>query len=128
VWVWNPTAVHAVVEGHETPCSWLGYGYGEGARAGVAWIDHFLPFHRSATAPVGASPTAVHAVAEAHETDISVVWSGAGVSWSDHLFPFQRSANAWVPPTLSPTAMHAIVELHDTAFSSPFGTAPGFAA
>src|SRR5437588_884580 len=56
------------------------------AGLGVRWIDHRLPFHRSASVtPTPRSPTAVQARGEVHETAYRESPSpGLGVAWSDH--------------------------------------------
>jgi len=55
-----PTAVHAVSDEQETACN--------APEAGVAWVAHSLPFHRSARVASSFSPTVVHAVGDVQET------------------------------------------------------------
>jgi hypothetical protein len=65
-----PTAVHAEADVHDTPNRVSSV---EPMGWGVGWIDHFLPFQRSASmdslrAPFPKPPTAMHALADAHDT------------------------------------------------------------
>jgi hypothetical protein len=64
-WVWKPTAIQAVVDGHETAARLLSLG------AGPAWIFHAAPFHISiiAVAPlvVSREPTAKHRRVDGHD-------------------------------------------------------------
>src|SRR6516164_4359666 len=109
-----PAAVHVVVDVQATPLRkplpWGGFG--------VAWIDHRVPFHRSASGPAPALPTAVHADAEVQDTPFRPPpWDRLGVGWIRHRVPFQRSATAREAPvvlTLAPTAVHADVDVQAT--------------
>jgi hypothetical protein len=72
-----PTAVHAVVDVHDTPLSLLtGAPRRVVVGLGVVWIDQPTPFHRSANVMPGEAlaallsswnPTAVQAVADTHD-------------------------------------------------------------
>ena len=78
----DPTAVHAVLDMHDTPLSPPAL-----APAGrrVRWTVQLAPFQRTARQP----PTAVHAVLEVHETLLSE--RGAPRSrWNDQRVPFKR--------------------------------------
>jgi hypothetical protein len=73
--VYDPTAVHAVADVHDTPFSWLA---APPSGLGVPWIDQPAPFQRSAkvtAAPVLSEydPTAVHIVAAVHDTPFNGV-------------------------------------------------------
>src|ERR1700722_14739117 len=90
---------------------------------GVFWIDHVVPFQRSASVtvvvPLEESPTAVQALADVHDTPyrkVNDAPAGLGVCWIDHLVPFQRSASVTVvvPLEESPTAVQALADAHDT--------------
>ena len=64
------------------------------AGLGVGWIDHPVPFHRSASGALMPLPTAVQAVPEVQDTPSSTLsyLFGFGVDWIDHTVPFHRSA------------------------------------
>jgi hypothetical protein len=62
----DPTAVHAVLEVHDTPFSWLPSKLG----LGVLWIVQLVPFQTSANA-LPENPTASQAVADVHDTPFS---------------------------------------------------------
>src|SRR5215471_10989495 len=101
-----PAAMHVVVDVQATPLRkplpWGGFG--------VAWIDHRVPFHRSASGPAPELPTAVHADAEVQDTPFRPPpWDRLGVGWIRHRMPSHRSARAWeAPPMMAcPTAVHA---------------------
>src|SRR6516165_7446461 len=109
-----PAAMHVVADVHATPLKkplpWGGLG--------VAWIDHLVPFHRSASGPAPELPIAVHADAEVQDTPFrSPPWDRLGVGWIRHRVPFQRSATARDAPvvlTLAPTAVHADADVQAT--------------
>jgi hypothetical protein len=101
-----------VAEVHDTPdrkLSFVGFGVGT--------IDHFFPFHASASVNVWADtdcgwpasfplllPTAVQAVAEVHDTParvLPVVPVGLGVGTKVHVVPFHASASVRFVPALS---------------------------
>lgn len=73
---------------------------------GVAWMDHRVPFHRSArvmSVPewVNALPTATQAEDDVQSTALSVLFgapSGFGVGSALQLVPFHRSARVTVVP------------------------------
>src|SRR6516164_1902084 len=96
-----PTAVQALADVHDTPPRTTD---DPPAGVGVCWIDHVVPFHRSASdppllGPVLSMPTAVQALADAHDTaPRPLPWTpvGLGVCWIDHLVPFHRSASVTV--------------------------------
>ena len=84
----------------------------------VRWIDHEVPFHRSANVDVvvrmslvtAEDPKAAHAVVETHETAESSLGSapgGFGVDRIFHVLPFQDATwVTWDPALTSvPTAM-----------------------
>src|ERR1700722_20869828 len=89
-----PTAVQAVVDGHDTATRLL-------ARSvGVCWIAQRPAIQRSASCPVDLCPTATQIVFEGHATPSSEglsasAWKGlvAGAFWIDHRAPSQRSIN-----------------------------------
>jgi hypothetical protein len=101
-----PAAMHVVVDVQATPLRkplpWGGLG--------VAWIDHRVPFHRSASGPAPELPTAVHADAEVQDTPFRPPpWDRLGVGWIRHRVPSHRSARAREAPPMMPcpTAVHA---------------------
>ena len=87
----------------------------------VCWMDHFVPFQRSANVADGPllgcqSPTAVHAMRDTHETpfkNASAAPAGVGLVWVVQRFPFQRSTRVWMmlPAWVEPTATHAFAEV-----------------
>ena len=89
----NPTAVQAVVDGHDTRVSVVDMPLG----FGVVWIDQLVPFHRSANVALSLmDPTAVHAVVVVHDTPLrkpEFCPARVGVDWTVQLVPFHRSAN-----------------------------------
>lgn len=109
-----PAAIHIVADVQATPLRkplpWGGLG--------VAWIDHRVPFHRSASGPAPDPPTPVQADAEVQDTPFRPPpWDRLGVGWSCHLLPFHRSARAVCAPELldvTPTASHADGDTQDT--------------
>jgi hypothetical protein len=64
-----PTAMHDVVDPQETSTN----PDRVVVVVGVGWIDHRLPFQRSASVPIDEEPTASHSVVETHETPLSVL-------------------------------------------------------
>jgi hypothetical protein len=96
--VYEPTAVHAVVDVHEDPESAVNDAP---VRFGVVWTDQVVPVKRSASVtstwePLTPSPTAVQAVLDVHDTEesaLEVAPDGVAVLWIDQLVPFQLSAN-----------------------------------
>jgi hypothetical protein len=122
-----PTAVHVVVEVHDTLVRLLEV---TPMGLGVAWIDQVVPSQRSARVLPSASPTAVHAVVEVHDTPFSrllVAPVGLGTVWIDQVVPFQRSAKGTMLPALpraDPTAMQAVAEVHDTPLRSALSVTP----
>jgi hypothetical protein len=105
LFVYSPTAMHAVDEVHDTPHNRL---YLLPVGAGGSWSDHVVPFHFSAKGTFCpelfvSKPTAVHAVDEVHETptnSLPLLPVGAGGSWSDHVVPFHFSAKGTFCPEL----------------------------
>jgi hypothetical protein len=97
-----PTAVQAEAEEQETPNNIPPPAEG----LGVAWMDHRVPFHRSArvmSVPewVNALPTATQAEADVQSTALSVLLAapaGLGVGSALQLVPFHRSARVTVLP------------------------------
>src|SRR5213080_263950 len=82
---------------------------------GTGWMDHEVPSHRSAKAPL---PTAVQALGEAHDTLLSCAPPVAGVAGIDHEVPSQASTSG--APLLSlPTAIQAVAEPQDTPARKP---------
>lgn len=118
----DPTAVHELAEVQETPDKNL-LGSLVGFR--VVWIDHFFPFHRSASvrsalACFSYPPTAVQppaTVQEALLSSLKLAPLGFRVCSIDHFFPFQRSASVTGGLPLAcqdPTAVQAPRDVHDT--------------
>ena len=66
-----PTAVQAVADAHDTPFSML---FDPPAGLGVVWIDHLVPFQRSASVTVvvlvEVLPTAVQALADVQDLSL----------------------------------------------------------
>jgi hypothetical protein len=106
---------------------------------GVRWMDHRVPFQRSAKlssfSPTKYPPTAVHAVSDGHDTAERMLLTplaggfapgGLAGRWMDHLVPFQRSMSI-SPERLAvlydPTALQLLSDAHDTA-SRPQPAAP----
>ena len=86
-----PTAVQAVLDGHDT----LKHDAFRRTGDGAVCIDHRAPSHRSANAP-GNPPTAVQASIEEHETPCSAGSSSwFAVVWIAQLAPTRSTA----PPT-----------------------------
>jgi hypothetical protein len=92
-----PTAVQALLVGHDTPDSSLKVAP---VTSGVEEIVQLVPSQLSAsvvsTAPVKLPPTAVQALVEGHDTPhkVDVVAPvGFGVDWIDQLVPSQLSAS-----------------------------------
>jgi hypothetical protein len=120
----DPTAVHAVADGHDTPPRTLLVAP---AGLGVVWIVQLVPFQASANVAVAAAPlvndpTAVQTVADGHDTPLSwlpVAPAGFGVLWTAQLLPFQASARTWLPLLSEklPAAVHALADAHDTPLS-----------
>jgi hypothetical protein len=115
---YEPTAVHAVADVHETDLSAPTCAPGTDASGSTA---QFLPFHRSASAgPPLRSPTAMHIPGSGQETPSSLACMPWGGSRTPQVRPFHSSASAvWLPrlPTL-PTAMHQAGPAQDTADSA----------
>jgi hypothetical protein len=114
---YEPTAVHAAADAHETDLSAPTCAPGNDPSESTAQL---LPFHSSASAgPPLRSPTAMHIPGSGQETPISLACMSWGGSRRLQLRPFHCSASAvWLllpgPPTL-PTAMHQAGPAHDTA-------------
>ena len=117
---YEPTAVHAAADVHETDLSAPTCAPGNDASESTAQL---LPFHRSASAgPPLRSPTAMHIPGAGQETPSSRACMPWGGSRTPQVRPFHSSASAvWLllpgPPTL-PTAMHQAGPAHDTADSA----------
>lgn len=79
----EPRAMQNVRDVHDTPMSALNV---EPAGLGVCWIDHLLPFQRSARGtprtwggePLPWTPTAVQSFVEMHDTALSAPLPGEG--------------------------------------------------
>jgi hypothetical protein len=125
--MYEPTAVHAVADRHETPSK---EACMPGAGLGVGWIDQWVPFQCSASGTssdefVAAAPTAVQEVADEHETadrELSPA-PGLGVGWIDQRVPFQCSASGtlWAGRLgfgWYPTAVQEAADRHDTLTSA----------
>ena len=67
---YQPTAVHAVAERHETLSSWLLSAVGG---LTVDRTDHRVPLRATPTVPLLSSPTAMHVLAEAHDTSLRML-------------------------------------------------------
>jgi hypothetical protein len=118
-----PTAVQTEDDVHATPLRKPPCAPGG---AGMGWIRHFVPFHRSAKTPTGVPelskefPVAVQADDDVHATAArKLPWApmGLGVAWMLHFLPFHRSAR--VPRLVPPTAVQVEVAVHATAFKEP---------
>jgi hypothetical protein len=123
----DPTAVHALADGHETEA--------RPPDDGADSIDQALPFHRSTIGtPAASPPTAVQAAADAHDTALRVVSlpDGFGELPSDHRTPFHRSTSVRVvaPLTTSPTVTQSLADTHETpksaATEAPLGAGAGW--
>src|SRR5579863_1660888 len=128
----DPTAMHAVGEGHDTPLNWLA-----GAGLGAGMIRHRDPFHCSASvrsrydadgmavAPLLASPTAMQKLTVAHETAARVRFCGAGrgrgIRSGCQERPFQRAATGRFPAGGGPTAWQEPGAGQDTLPIGPSG-------
>jgi hypothetical protein len=123
-----PTAVQALRDVQETPCSEPPV---EPVGFGMAWTRHLLPFQASARFTVSlvafkkALPTAVQAVADVQDTPNKVPLEaprGRTACWIRQRVPFHLSAE--VNDGLDrlaecePTAVQARREVHETAESS----------
>src|SRR5262245_13721325 len=101
---------------------------GAPAGLGVGWMLHFLPFHRSASDPVGLpklsvrAPTAVQATADVQDTAArKPPIRRPGVCWTRHFAPSHRSARGRFAAT--PVAVQAERVVQDT-LASWLGAAP----
>jgi hypothetical protein len=86
-----PTAVHAVVEVHDTATRLVVL-----VGLAVGSIVQLVPSQRPANVPLLPLPTAVQAVVDVHDTPLRRLFTalvGFGVDWIDQLVPFQLSAN-----------------------------------
>lgn len=124
---WDPTAVQALAELHDTPYRMSSLG------SGVFWATQVVPSHLSTKSPLPYTckgPTAVQR-AELHETALSSP-TGSGIFWAAQVVPSHASATG---PTASsskracsdPTAVHKLGE-HDTLvrpLSTPLPTRLG---
>src|SRR5690348_820478 len=124
-----------VADGHDTPFRMTAW---PPAGAGVCWIDHEVPSHRSASGELldalsSEDPTAMQALAEVHDTLLRkarAAPAGRGTGWMDHEVPFHRSASGPWPPEVTPpnpTPMQLLAEVQDTPARplSPWPTAGG---
>jgi hypothetical protein len=122
---WSPTAVHAVLEVHETP---LKTALVDPNGVWVFRITHFVPIQASASIEstfelLSENPTAVHDPTVAQETarsSVSVAPAGMGVFWITHFVPFHASARPPFTPLAwyLPTAVQVVFELHETPLST----------
>jgi hypothetical protein len=79
-------------------------------RLGVGWMDHVVPFHRSASVtlrpePLALTPNAAHTEDEVHDTAfrrLNCAPEGLGVRWIRQVVPFHRSAKVTSVPELFP--------------------------
>jgi hypothetical protein len=116
--VYDPIAVQAAGEGHDTPVRPIASLLGG---LGVSWIAQRRPFQRSANA-VQPDPTAVQALLDVHETPASwldcVARAGSGADPIAQAVPFKRSTRAVSPSgspgTLVPTAAQTLRAGHAT--------------
>src|SRR5450755_266639 len=94
----DPTAMHAVADGHDTPFSGASMPLPEltSGGAGMLWTVHRDPFQPSAngTVPLVSDPTAMQIRTEGHDTPLRSLAARLGARWIDHRKPFQRSTNA----------------------------------
>jgi len=129
-----PTAVHTLAEMHDTPLKRASVSVPVGF--GVAWIDHAVPFHTSASVSGDGlalldSPTAVHAVALTHDTPrstVSVAPAGFGVDRTVQVEPFHSSASEWVVLLAEvelPTALQRVGDVQETPMSAPVAAPAG---
>jgi hypothetical protein len=126
----DPTAVHAIVSGHDTPTSTPPTGFG------VRWIRHLAPRHRSAKVPTRSArlvknPTAVQDLRDTHDTPSSPLLlapAGLGVGSIDQAMS-ERCAmvtSTSAPLVKNPTAVQDLVEGHDTPANWPYVAPAGF--
>jgi hypothetical protein len=118
----DPTATHAVRDGHAIPDSQLRV---ERAGRGAGAIDHSVPFQRSMSSDSrwalgSVEPTAVQDAPGVQDTSVSAdTKSRLGTSTSDHEMPFHRPPKGHSPSTSSrsyvPRAMQALLEAHEVA-------------
>src|SRR5215468_3674740 len=129
----NPTAMHALVAGHDTLIRKL---WTAPAGLGVDWTVQVVPFQRSASVfsepPLATSPTAVHTFAPLHDTPLRLLFDALGVVPTVQNLPFQVSTTASKTLPLSsspPTAAQKLVDGHDTVCRplarAPAGTSGG---
>ena len=90
----EPTAVHAVLDGQDTPFN-IAVENGGPDGAGVLCIAQLAPLKRSTSAPRLVQAAIVHAPGAAQEMPLT--WrmkppARFGVGWIDQVAPFQRSA------------------------------------
>jgi hypothetical protein len=71
--VLDPTAIHDPADGHDTPASMV---TAAPAGRGTRWMDHLVPFHRSASGPAPELPTTVPALADQQDTPASELGAG----------------------------------------------------
>ena len=84
----RPTAMHAVIDVHETLRTWSMAG-------GTDGIVQATPSHCSMR--VSYMPDATHHDGDTHDTDIRCGLFGWAIVWSDHACPSQRSATVREP-------------------------------
>ena len=102
-----PAAMQNDGRGQETAENPLAEARG---RLGVGWMDHVVPFHRSASVtlrpePLASNPNAAQAEDEVHATAfrrLNCAPEGLGVRWIRQVVPFHRSAKVTSVPELFP--------------------------
>ena len=102
-----PAAMQNDGIGQETALNPLAEARG---RLGVGWMDHVVPFHRSASVTLrpellASAPNAAHAEDEVHDTAfrrLTCAPEGLGVRWIRQVVPFHRSAKVTSVPELFP--------------------------
>ena len=102
-----PAAMQNDGRGQETAENPLAEARG---RLGVGWMDHVVPFHRSASVTLrpellASAPNAAHAEDEVHDTAfrrLTCAPEGLGVRWIRQVVPFHRSAKVTSIPELFP--------------------------
>ena len=103
----GPAAMQNDGMGHETPENPLAEAW---VRLGVGWMDHVVPFHRSASVTLrpelsASTPNAAHAECEVHDTAfrrLNCAPERLAVRWIRQVVPFHRSPKVTSVPELFP--------------------------
>ncbi len=126
---YDPTAIQAVADEHETP---LSEAFTQAVRVARREASHWPPLQRIAIGVVvtqqneysASDPTAMHMRLEGHDTPTRL--PSVPVSTIDHVRPAQCSIRVRFPELSEPTATHARVAGHDTPLSAPPVPVSGF--